>query len=199
MCTGSLVPPRSQHGTASSTATSSSRRYASSGSASHSARRSGTRTTVYDCAEAIRQLGNDLPRGNAVYVHLTLMPYIPAAGELKTKPTQHSVKELQAMGIHPDILLVRKSVSRQAQELLREERDVAAADLTRFQGAERSRWNAEILAGAADQPAGYQCVRVATWRRCALTCAARPWDAPEPCAKVNAQTSLDASRCVETW
>ncbi|AJY46562.1 CTP synthase [Martelella endophytica] len=57
--------------------------------------------------EAIRQLGNDLPRGNAVYVHLTLMPYIPAAGELKTKPTQHSVKELQAMGIHPDILLVR--------------------------------------------------------------------------------------------
>ncbi|MCO6186284.1 CTP synthase [Rhizobium sp. L1K21] len=57
--------------------------------------------------EAIRQLGNDLPRGNAVYLHLTLMPYIPAAGELKTKPTQHSVKELQALGIHPDILLVR--------------------------------------------------------------------------------------------
>ncbi len=57
--------------------------------------------------EAIRQLGNDLPRGNAVYVHLTLMPYIPAAGELKTKPTQHSVKELQALGIAPDVLLVR--------------------------------------------------------------------------------------------
>ncbi len=57
--------------------------------------------------EAIRQLGNDLPRNNAVYVHLTLMPYIPAAGELKTKPTQHSVKELQALGIAPDILLVR--------------------------------------------------------------------------------------------
>ncbi|WP_417412970.1 CTP synthase [Hoeflea sp.] len=57
--------------------------------------------------EAIRQLGNDLPRGNAVYVHLTLMPWIAAAGELKTKPTQHSVKELQAMGIAPDILLVR--------------------------------------------------------------------------------------------
>jgi CTP synthase len=45
--------------------------------------------------EAIRQLGNDLPRGSAVYVHLTLMPWIPAAGELKTKPTQHSVKELR--------------------------------------------------------------------------------------------------------
>ncbi|TCD13193.1 CTP synthase [Oricola cellulosilytica] len=57
--------------------------------------------------EAIRQLGNDLPRGNAVYVHLTLMPYIPAAGELKTKPTQHSVKELRSIGIAPDILLVR--------------------------------------------------------------------------------------------
>ncbi|MGB3832555.1 MAG: CTP synthase [Mesorhizobium sp.] len=57
--------------------------------------------------EAIRQLGNDLPRNNAVYVHLTLMPYIPAAGELKTKPTQHSVKELRSIGIAPDILLVR--------------------------------------------------------------------------------------------
>ncbi|GLQ39225.1 CTP synthase [Rhizobium albus] len=57
--------------------------------------------------EAIRQLGNDLPRGNAIYVHLTLMPFIAAAGELKTKPTQHSVKELQALGIAPDILLVR--------------------------------------------------------------------------------------------
>ncbi|EHK55383.1 CTP synthase [Allomesorhizobium alhagi] len=57
--------------------------------------------------EAIRQLGNDLPRNNAVYVHLTLMPYIPTAGELKTKPTQHSVKELRSIGIAPDILLVR--------------------------------------------------------------------------------------------
>ena len=57
--------------------------------------------------EAIRQLGNDLPRNNAVYVHLTLMPWIAAAGELKTKPTQHSVKELRSIGIAPDILLVR--------------------------------------------------------------------------------------------
>jgi CTP synthase len=57
--------------------------------------------------EAIRQVGNDLPRNNAVYVHLTLMPYIPTAGELKTKPTQHSVKELRSIGIAPDILLVR--------------------------------------------------------------------------------------------
>ncbi|WP_187971742.1 CTP synthase [Aquibium microcysteis] len=57
--------------------------------------------------EAIRQLGNDLPRNAAVYIHLTLMPWIPAAGELKTKPTQHSVKELRSIGIAPDILLVR--------------------------------------------------------------------------------------------
>ena len=57
--------------------------------------------------EAIRQLGNDLPRHHAVYVHLTLMPFIPSAGELKTKPTQHSVKELRSIGIAPDVLLVR--------------------------------------------------------------------------------------------
>jgi len=57
--------------------------------------------------EAIRQLGNELPRGDAVYIHLTLMPYIATAGELKTKPTQHSVKELRSIGIQPDILLVR--------------------------------------------------------------------------------------------
>jgi CTP synthase len=57
--------------------------------------------------EAIRQLGNELPRGDVVYVHLTLMPFIPSAGELKTKPTQHSVRELRAIGIQPDVLLVR--------------------------------------------------------------------------------------------
>lgn len=57
--------------------------------------------------EAIRQLGNDLPRGASVYMHLTLVPYIPSAGELKTKPTQHSVKELRGIGIQPDILLCR--------------------------------------------------------------------------------------------
>jgi len=57
--------------------------------------------------EAIRQLGNDLPRHHAIYIHLTLMPFIPSAGELKTKPTQHSVKELRSIGIQPDILLCR--------------------------------------------------------------------------------------------
>ncbi|TLP49051.1 MULTISPECIES: CTP synthase [Cohaesibacter] len=57
--------------------------------------------------EAIRQLGNELPRGQAIYIHLTLVPYIPSAGELKTKPTQHSVKELRSIGIQPNILMVR--------------------------------------------------------------------------------------------
>ena len=66
--------------------------------------------------EAIRQLGNDLPRGHAVYVHLTLLPYIPAAGELKTKPTQHSVKELRSIGIQPDILLCRADRAIPAEE-----------------------------------------------------------------------------------
>src|SRR6266516_5279189 len=53
--------------------------------------------------EAIRQLGNDLPRHHAVYIHLTLLPFVAGAGELKTKPTQHSVKELRSIGIQPDI------------------------------------------------------------------------------------------------
>jgi CTP synthase len=57
--------------------------------------------------EAIRQLGNELPRAHTVYIHLTLVPYIPSAGELKTKPTQHSVKELRSIGIQPDVLLCR--------------------------------------------------------------------------------------------
>src|SRR5260221_44755 len=57
--------------------------------------------------EAIRQLSNELPRGRTIYIHLTLLPYIPTAGELKTKPTQHSVKELRSIGIQPDILLCR--------------------------------------------------------------------------------------------
>jgi CTP synthase len=57
--------------------------------------------------EAIRQLRNDLGRDQTVFVHVTLVPYIAAAGELKTKPTQHSVKELTALGVQPDILLCR--------------------------------------------------------------------------------------------
>lgn len=57
--------------------------------------------------EAIRQLGNELGRDQHAFVHLTLVPFLGAAGELKTKPTQHSVKELRAIGIQPDILLCR--------------------------------------------------------------------------------------------
>lgn len=57
--------------------------------------------------EAIRQLGNELPRGATCFIHLTLMPFIPSAGEMKTKPTQHSVKELRSIGIQPDVLMCR--------------------------------------------------------------------------------------------
>lgn len=57
--------------------------------------------------EAIRQLGQELPRHHAVFIHLTLLPFIKTAGEMKTKPTQHSVRELRAIGIQPDILLCR--------------------------------------------------------------------------------------------
>jgi CTP synthase len=67
--------------------------------------------------EAIRQLGNDLARGQAIYTHLTLLPFIPSAGELKTKPTQHSVAELRSIGIQPDILLCRTD-----REIPRDER-----------------------------------------------------------------------------
>ena len=57
--------------------------------------------------EAIRQLGVELGRDNVLFMHLTLVPYIPTSGEIKTKPTQHSVKELRSIGIQPDILLCR--------------------------------------------------------------------------------------------
>src|SRR5512147_594354 len=57
--------------------------------------------------EAIRQMRYDVGRENVLYVHLTLVPYIKTAGELKTKPTQHSVKELRSIGIQPDVLLCR--------------------------------------------------------------------------------------------
>lgn len=57
--------------------------------------------------EAIRQMGVELGRDNVLYMHLTLLPYIPTAGEIKTKPTQHSVKELRSIGIQPDVLLCR--------------------------------------------------------------------------------------------
>jgi CTP synthase len=57
--------------------------------------------------EAIRQFAQEQPRGDCLFIHLTLLPFIPTAGELKTKPTQHSVKELRSIGIQPDILLCR--------------------------------------------------------------------------------------------
>ena len=87
--------------------------------------------------EAIRQLGNEVGRDRAMYVHLTLVPYIPSAGELKTKPTQHSVKELLGLGIQPDILLCRcdRNIPEGARKKialfcnLKEERVILAQDV----------------------------------------------------------------------
>ncbi len=66
--------------------------------------------------EAIRQLNNEIPEDQSIFVHLTLVPYIPSAGEIKTKPTQHSVKELRSIGIQPDILLCRTDREIPAEE-----------------------------------------------------------------------------------
>mgnify|MGYP001099492827 CR=1 FL=1 len=61
--------------------------------------------------EALRQMRKDMGRGNVLYVHLTLLPYISSTGELKTKPTQHSVKELRSIGIQPDVIVCRSDYS----------------------------------------------------------------------------------------
>jgi len=57
--------------------------------------------------EAIRQMGTEIGRERALFIHLTLVPFLGPAGEVKTKPTQHSVKELRSVGIQPDILICR--------------------------------------------------------------------------------------------
>ena len=70
--------------------------------------------------EAIRQMKGDVGKGNVVYIHVTLVPYLQAANELKTKPTQHSVKELRGIGIQPDIVVCRseRPLSKEMEEKL---------------------------------------------------------------------------------
>ncbi|MBQ8661706.1 MAG: CTP synthase, partial [Alphaproteobacteria bacterium] len=88
--------------------------------------------------EAIRQVAYDLGRDRAMFIHVTLLPYIPAAGELKTKPTQHSVKKLQEYGIQPDMLLCRSQMPIPEGEKrkialfcnIREENVIAALDVS---------------------------------------------------------------------
>lgn len=88
--------------------------------------------------EAIRQLAYDLGRERTMFLHLTLLPYIPTAGELKTKPTQHSVKKLQEYGIQPDMLLCRSQIAIPENERkkialfcnIKEENVIAALDVS---------------------------------------------------------------------
>ena len=88
--------------------------------------------------EAIRQFAQDKPRGQCIFMHLTLLPYIKASGELKTKPTQHSVKELRSIGLAPDILVCRSEgpIPQKEREKLalfcnvRADSVIAAQDLT---------------------------------------------------------------------
>jgi CTP synthase len=87
--------------------------------------------------EAIRQFGQEKPRGQCIFMHLTLLPFIAASGELKTKPTQHSVKELRSIGIAPDVLVCRSEMpipEKERQKLalfcnVRPESVIAAQDL----------------------------------------------------------------------
>jgi len=117
--------------------------------------------------EAIRQVGNELPRGDSIFIHLTLVPFIPSAGELKTKPTQHSVKELRSIGIQPDILLCRCDREVPASERkkialfcnVRPEAVIQALDVTSIYNVplayHREGLDAQVLAafGVKDAPA----------------------------------------------
>ncbi|MEX0969449.1 MAG: CTP synthase [Paracoccaceae bacterium] len=117
--------------------------------------------------EAIRQFGQDMPRGDCVYMHLTLLPYMAASGELKTKPTQHSVKELRSIGIAPDVLVCRSesTIPEKEREKLalfcnvRPDSVIAAMDLKSIYEAplayHREGMDRAVLAafGMADAPA----------------------------------------------
>ena len=116
--------------------------------------------------EAIRQLGNELPRGHTCFVHATLVPYLASVGELKTKPTQHSVKELRGIGIQPDVLLCRSEHELPAAERskialfcnLREEAVIPALDVDTIYEApisyHREGFDTQVLAcfGIDDAP-----------------------------------------------
>jgi CTP synthase len=106
--------------------------------------------------EAIRQLGNELGRAGSMFIHLTLLPFIASAGELKTKPTQHSVKELQSLGIQPDVLVCRSEheIPRDARRKialfcnLREEAVIQALDVDTIYAVPRA-YHEEGLDGEA--------------------------------------------------
>ncbi len=117
--------------------------------------------------EAIRQLANEIPRDHACFVHVTLVPYLSSVGELKTKPTQHSVKELRSIGIQPDVVLCRSEVEIPIPERkkialfcnLREEAVIPALDVDTIYDApisyHREGLDDQVLArfGIGDAPA----------------------------------------------
>ncbi len=117
--------------------------------------------------EAIRQLSNDLPRDHSCFIHVTLVPYLASVGELKTKPTQHSVKELRSIGIQPDIVLCRSEKVIPAAERkkialfcnVREEAAIPALDIDTIYDApvayHREGLDTQVLArfGIDDAPA----------------------------------------------
>jgi CTP synthase (UTP-ammonia lyase) len=114
--------------------------------------------------EAIRQFAQDKPRGQCIFMHLTLLPYIKASGELKTKPTQHSVKELRSIGLAPDILVCRSEGPIPAKEReklalfcnVRPDAVIAAQDLASIYEAplayHREGLDQAVLDAFADQP-----------------------------------------------
>lgn len=124
--------------------------------------------------ESIRQLKNELPRGDAINLHLTLMPYIAAAGELKTKPTQHSIKELRSLGISPDVLILRSDRLLDAEDKrklatscnVREDAVIEAIDVPNIYDIplfySRSGLDKQVLASFGIEPAPQ--LRIDTWK-----------------------------------
>lgn len=128
--------------------------------------------------EAIRQMGNELGRSRSLFMHLTLVPYIASAGELKTKPSQHSVKELQAVGIQPDMLVCRSEhpLGRDARRKLalfcnlREEAVIQALDVDTIYAVPRA-YHEEGMDTVVCKHFGLQTARpdLAVWDRIADT------------------------------
>ena len=119
--------------------------------------------------EAIRQMGNEEGRGNAIFIHVTLVPFIAAAGELKTKPTQHSVRELREIGIAPDILLCRSDRPLRPRDSRRSARPVCRLSTARTRRSSGSRCT-DRASSAAGCPRPARSSRRSSGSRRCCTC-----------------------------